>query len=227
MKKIFIMFLFICFINVHADKCTYDQKVELTKLANEIKVDYDEKSKDVHVIDEQYDFIAKDYWLEISIYNIPKDFILEISNDYNDDIIKLYDNSIKDGLYTFKDYDYYKIINYKVDIYNVSTCDKYLVKTITYKKPMYNPNYAYDICKKNEDIPFCNKYVLSNKKIFNMGIGLNEAVNNYKQTNEEKVEKVEKDVWIKKNYKYIIGGVMTVLFIVGVVLYINKRRGEL
>ena len=71
MKKIFLLFIFVSFFNVYADKCTYDQKVELTKLANEIKVDYDEKSKDVHVIDEQYDFITKDYWLEISIYNIP------------------------------------------------------------------------------------------------------------------------------------------------------------
>lgn len=227
MKKIFLLFILVSFINVYADKCTYDQKVELTKLANEIKIDYDEKSKDVHISDEFYEYDTKDVWLELSIYNIPKDFVLEISNDYNKDVISVYGNDIKEGTYTFKDYDYYKIINYSVKVINTSTCDRYTVKTIKYKKPMYNLNYTYDVCKDNEDVPFCNKYITSEKKIYKMGIGLQEAINSYKQTAEEKVENENKKNWFSNNYIYIIGGIVVVGVIAIGVVYINKKRSEI
>lgn len=223
MKKIFLLFIFVSFINVYADKCTYDQKVELTKLANEIKVDYDEKSKDVHVIDEQYDFITKDYWLEISIYNIPKDFILEISNDYNDDIIKVHDNSIKDGLYTFKDYDYYKIINYKVDIYNVSTCDTYKVKSISFRKPMLNPNYYYDVCKSNDDLSICKKYITNSKLVYEAGIGLNDAIKGFRNN---EIQDFDGDSTTKSNNNIyiIVGGVILFIGICGGIYYIIYRK---
>ena len=227
MKRIFVVLLSFCFVNVYADKCTYDQKYELTKLANEIKIDYDEKSKDVHIKDEYYDYKTKDYWLEISIYNIPSDFILEITNDYNKEVINVYKSDIKDGVYRFKDYDYYKIINYSVNVINTSTCDRYTVKTIKYKKPMYNPNWSYDICKENENVPFCNKYILSSKKVYSMGIGLEEAIDNFKKTGDEKVEDNKEGNWFKKNYKYLFIGVFGAVAVGGIIFYINKKRGEI
>lgn len=227
MRKIFIMFLVFGFIDVYADKCTYDQKYELTRFANEIKIDYDENSKDVHIKDEYYDYKTKEYWLELSIYNIPKDFILEITNDYNKEVVNVYTGDINDGVYTFKDYDYSKIINYTVKVINTGTCDRYTVKTIKYKKPMFNPNYTYAICKENENVPFCNKYITSEKKIYNAGIGLEEAINNFKLTNEEKVENIDKKNWFEKNYKYIIIGVLGLSVVGGLVFYINKKRSEI
>lgn len=223
MKKIFILFLLVSFINVYADKCTYDQKVEFTKLANEIKVDYDEKSKDITVNDEIYNYTAKDYWIELSIYNIAKDFILEISNDYNNEVIKVYDNSIKEGVYSFKDYDYYKIINYKIDIYNVNTCDMYKVKSINFRKPMFNPNYYYDACKSNDDLSICKKYITNSKLVYEAGIGLNEAIKGFRNN---EIQDFDGDSTTKSfnNIYIIVGGVILLIGLSGGVYYIIYRK---
>ena len=92
---------------------------------------------------------------------------------------------------------------------------------------MYNLNYTYDVCKENEDIPFCNKYITSEKKVYKMGIGLQEAIISYKQTAEEKVENENKNNWFLNNYIYIVGGIIGIGVVAVGVIYINKKRSEI
>ena len=56
---------------------------------------------------------------------------------------------------------------------------------------------------------------------------LQEAINSYKQTAEEKVENENKKNWFSNNYIYIIGGIVVVGVITIGVVYINKKRSEI
>lgn len=227
MKKLFVLFLFMSFINVYADKCTYDQKVHLKKEVSNIKIDFEEKEKKIQIDNEEYKFETIDNYLELAIYNIPQNFILEITNDINDDKISVFDADVNDGKYIFNDYNYNRIINYKVEIYNTSVCDMHIVKTINYKKPMFNPNYAYDICKENNDIPFCNKLIYTEKKIYKMGVGLNEAINNYRLTNNEKIEDNNEQNWFIDNIGKIITASLFLFLLTFISIFIIRKRGEL
>lgn len=225
MKKFFLIIIFgLSFINVYADKCSYDQKVELSKLANEIKIDYEEKTEDI-VFDEGHGtFNVTNIWLDINLYNISNRLTLKITNDYNSDMIVANSNQVKGGLYSFKDYDYSKIINYKIEIYDSGECDNILVKTKKYKKPMYNMNYNFDICKENSDVSICQKYVLSPKKYYPLGYGLEEEIKNLK--NETKEEKIEEEK--SKSIIYIVaGGVVTLVVIGAVWIVIHRKRSEI
>ena len=97
------------YANFHSNR-NYFQTVEF---ANMYEL-YGYKKLYVGLVDDNNNLIAASLLLLNKIKNYkyayaPRGFLI----DYNDDIIKVHDNSIKDGLYTFKDYDYYKIINYK------------------------------------------------------------------------------------------------------------------
>ena len=65
------------------------------------------------------------------------------------------------------------------------------------------------------------------KKVYKMGIGLQEAIISYKQTAEEKVEKENKNNWFLSNYIYIIGGIAAIGVATVGVVYINKKRSEI
>lgn len=230
LKRIIILLVSLLFVtNVHADKCTYDQKVELAKLANNIKVDYEEINETEHVIDgyNEYDIVIPS--LYINIYNISKEFMLEISNDYNSEQINILSSNFNEGKYSFQDFDINKIINYEIKVYNNSDiCDNYVVKTIKYKKPMINPNYTYDICKENQEISFCSKYITNEKKVYSMGIGLQQAVLNAKKYQNTIIDNTpEKENWFIKNWKYILGGTAGIITLSVALYLINKKRSEL
>lgn len=226
MKYILILIMSLLSMNVYADKCDSQTKSDLLKEANLIKVDYDEKNKIVHVKDEQYDYDSTITSLMISIYNLSNNFNLEISNNLNDDVIYVDKEDFVDGKYTFEDVDYYKIIKYKIEVYSDTSCDRYLIKTITYTKPMYNLNSSYGVCDGNENISYCQKYITNPKLVFSMGIGLEEAINSYKN-GDVTPDDNNKVNFFAKYYPYMIAGIV-VVGIIGVTIYfINKKRSQI
>lgn len=227
MKRLILITLCMLSLNVYADKCDNSTKKELLKEANEIKVDYDEVVEQVHIKDEYYDYMADETSLNISIYNLTDNMQLEISNDYNDSMIFINKDDYKDGKYTFKDLSYLNVIKYKIEVYSNTSCDKYLVKTINYTKPMYNYNYSYQICKDNSDISICQKYVTSDKNKYSMGIGLEEAVEKYKSGEYKNEEEEQGKSFLENNYMYITVGIACLATITGIIVYINKKRSEI
>lgn len=227
---LFILYVF-SFLNVYAD-CDNKVKSNLLKEANQIKVDYEEKSETVHVNAYGDEFDMENYYLNVSLYNLTNNFSLQITNDYNDDNNTIISSYFVDGKYTFKDLNYNTIIKYKIDVYSdVDECDTYLVKTINYTKPMINPNYYYEACQDNDGISICKKYITNSKYIYNMGIGLDEAVNDIKKNGDKNIEEPEeennKNFW-QKYYVYILSGSgIFVVVLTTVLIIINKKRSEI
>lgn len=226
--KMLLILLSLISINVYADKCDSKTKSDLLKSANEIKVDYDEYEKTEEVEEDGEKFTSVDRYLNISIYNLSNEFTLQISNNLNDEMMFVDSSEFKDGKYTFKNETNYKIIKYKIEVYSNVSCDKYLVKTINYTKPMFNPNYYYEVCQSNTDVPYCSKYITNEKYIKKYGIGLEEVVDNYRNgLSFSDDEEEEKSFWEKYYLYIIIGGIVGVGIIAGVVVFINKKRSEL
>ena len=214
-------------LSVYADTCDSKTKSNLLKEANQIKIDYEEKTENIHVKDDMYDYYTDATTLLISIYNLSNNFTLNISNDLDDSLIIANQSDISNGKYTFDDIDYYKIIKYKINVYSNTDCDRYLVKTITYTKPMFNLNSVYTVCDGNENIAYCQKYITNPKLVFSMGVGLKDAIDSYKKGDTVLPGEDEKENFFKKYYIYIIvGGVVCVLG-VGTIWYINKKRSEI
>lgn len=226
MKYILILIMSLLSMNVYADRCDSKTRSDLLKEANLIKADYDEKNEKIHVKDEQYDYETVKTTLVLSIYNLTNNFSLEISNDKNDTIIYVDKENIKDGKYSFDDIDYYSIVKYKFEVYSETSCDRYLIKTINYTKPMYNLNSSYGVCEGNENISYCQKYITNPKLEFSMGVGLKEAIEKYKVT--DNIPDKEDDVnFFLKYYPYIILGVVGVGMICGILFFIQKKRSEI
>lgn len=230
--KYIVLFMFSLFtyLGVYADTCDSETKSSLLKEANAIKIDYEEKSEVVHVNENGEEFDAEKSWLEVSLYNVTNNFSLQISNDYNSDKLTVINSMIKDGKYTFKDYNYNRIIKYKIEVYNNNDCDMYLVKTINYTKPMLNPNYYYQVCEENPGVNICKKFITNSKLIYNMGIGLDEAIKENKGNKsdvDDNGNETKKNFW-QKYYVYIIScGCVLVIAGVGTWIYINKKRSEI
>ena len=223
---IIIISLFTSF-NVYADKCDSKTKSDLLKEANQIKVDYEEKTESVHVKDEMYDYTTDVTTLLVSIYNLTDNFSLEISNDVNDNISFANKKDYSSGKYTFDDIDYYKIINYKIKVYSNTSCDRYLIKNITYTKPMYNSNYNYKICEENSSVPYCQKYITNKKYVFDAGKGLDKAIDDYKNNNNQMPEEIDKESFFEKYKVYIITGGGVIVIATCVIIFIRKKRSEI
>ena len=213
-------------MNVYADKCDSKTKSDLLKEANLIKVDYDENEKTEEVDDGYNKYTAVDRTLDISLYNLTNNFSLEISNDVNDDVIYAESNVFKEGKYTFNE-DAYNIIKYKIKVYSNTSCDRYLIKTINYTKPMYNPNYNYAICVDNSNVPYCQKYIVNKKYIFDAGKGLDEAIDNYNKNGGIISDDENKESFLKKYYIYIIIGSVLITGGVITIVIVNKKRSEI
>lgn len=226
--KMLLILLSLLSVNVYADKCDSKTKSDLLKSANEIKVDYDEYEMTEEVEEDGEKFTSVDRYLNISIYNLSNEFTLQISNDLNDEMMFVDSSEFKDGKYTFKNDTNYKIIKYKIEVYSNTSCDKYLIKTINYTKPMFNPNYFYEVCQSNTDVPYCSKYITNEKYIKKYGVGLNEVVDNYRNgLSFDDEEEKEKSFWEKYYLYIIIGSILGIGTITGIIVFINKKRSEL
>lgn len=223
---IIIISLFTSF-NVYADKCDSKTKSDLLKEANQIKVDYEEIEKTEEVDDGYNKYTAVDRSLDISLYNLTNNFSLEISNDIDDKVIYVKNDKFKEGKYTFNDKTTYKIIKYKISVYSDISCDRYLIKTINYTKPMYNSNYNYKICKDNTGVPYCQKYITNTKYVFDAGKGLNKAIEDYNKNGEILPNDDNKESFLKKYFIYIIIGSVLIAGGVITIVIVNKKRSEI
>lgn len=227
MKYILIIILSLFSLNVSADKCDSKTKSDLLKEANQIKVDYDEIEKTEEVDDGYNKYTAVDRSLDISLYNLTNNFSLEISNDYDDKVIYVESNDIKDGKYTFNDKNMYHVIKYKISVYSNTSCDRYLIKNISYTKPMYNSNYNYKICEENSGVPYCQKYITNKKYIFSSGIELGKVIEDYKNNNNQIPDEIVEESFFKKYLVYIIIGGVVAASGICIAIFIKKKRSEL
>ena len=189
MKKFYLFLLvsIFCWYNVEAATCSTSDLAKLQKEAANVKVNHEIIKETVKVTkytddneptNETIDYLKKSIKLNISnitenifIVQTEKDYLVldNIGNglassaniEYSNKKIINYSDSNK-GIYTFTSDSINHYIDYKFEIYsNLNNCDTFLIKTITYRQPKYNPYSEYEICKENSNIPACQEFISS------------------------------------------------------------------
>ena len=88
---------------------------------------------------------------------------------------------------------------------------------------MLNTNYYYDVCKSNDDLSICKKYITNSKLVYEAGIGLNEAIKGFRNN---EIQDFDGDSTTKSNNNIyiIVGGVILFIGICGGIYYIIYRK---
>ena len=171
MKRIisfFVVLLLVFSPLVHAEettttttsqKCSYTQKYELRKEAENIKAVYDIKKDDN----------GADY-IEITLYNLKENLFISYTVKYQKTKKENYDdkpvtlnhyNFNENGEYVIKDYDNNDIKTYKFSVNDMNGVCGTGLKVITIVKPKYNVYSDLDECRyfDSENYMYCKKWI--------------------------------------------------------------------
>lgn len=216
MKKIFNM-LFVVFVvsffminYVNAD-CSYQEKKDMLNNSKLIETFFD-----VDLFFNKFTF---------NLYNLSDDLYVEIENDYDKNVISLFD--VENNIYKFETFDIENIIKYKVKIYSKNdNCFSELINTKTVIKPIINRFSKEEVCNGIEEYYYC-KSVLT-KKISMNDLEVYKKINEYKKSLEVKEEENKFNFveFLKQNWIYFGIGFLVLIIIISLVI-INKKRGEL
>lgn len=205
-----LSFMFI--INAKAE-CSYKERVELL---NETKNVTAYIEPDV----ENKRFI-------FYLYNLNNNLYAEITNSLNDLKTTVRSTDLKDGYYSFYDYNTDDVVTYVVTFYsNKSNCSGDKLTTTRVKKPIINKYANYTMCKGIEEFYLCstllsNKITLTPQEIYL-------KIESYKEelANRNKKEKFN-ILNFFKSYWYYFAIAFGILIIILTIWFINKKRGEL
>ena len=218
MRKVFaIILLVVTFsaLDVSALSCSSTENLEIKKAANNVQISYDveDNSKVVplKVGNNKTSYTIPSYIYKINIYNIRDDIYVVLSNDVNSVQINVSYEDTKNGVYTYEQYDYTRVYNYKLNIYsNRIMCKGDLAGTKKLTTPMYNPYSEYEYCKTSDE-DFCKKFLIKE-----LDIGSDELfIENIKEINGIKEKKsLLEQIKDNKTLIIIIAGVTILLGLV-------------
>lgn len=225
-KKVFItillsLFLGIGYVNA-AEKCSYSDKAKLNSEAANIKVTYEIGSyneTDIH--------ISSNYYFDISILNLSDDFYMEIANNHDNDVDRIY--SSKDGENHFYWRDIKELTTLTFVVYSTSSskCPGEKIRTIRLSLPKYNEYSDYTLCEGREKSDLCQKFVTF--KDVNVS-QFKEQVEKIKPVDPENPEPEEKTSIIKIildfiiMYKWPFIALVVIVLATIVIISIKKRK---
>lgn len=236
MKKILLSFLLLFCLTLtidqaYADTCSNTRKRELGNAANYVKVDYEVIDKSIERkinagIDETT-IVIPNFHFDISIYNLTEDIYADVVRARDLQTFKVYYKDIKDGIYTFKDYDSSTIDKYTVTIRPANDCLGLTLRTINYTKPKYNAYSEFKYCKNSSSF-YCQKFVTKNLSItstddFLQKIKANSEKNKpVKEEEKEEIAQIIKSNWIL----YVI--IFIIIFIIAImgILIVRKYKKD-
>ena len=164
-RLIIICMLLVTFAAVDANalSCSSTENLELKKISNQIEISYDledlSSKVPLQVGNNKTTYLIPKFVYKINIYNIRDDVYVVLSNDVNNVQIRVDAMNTDKGVYTYEQYDYTKIYNYKLSIYsNRIMCKGDLVGTKKLTTPKYNPYSEYEYCKTSDE-DFCKKFI--------------------------------------------------------------------
>ena len=219
------MFLFI--FNVKAE-CSYQERKTLLDESKKVDIFITLKTKKEmqDVINnetgatEQIE-IDSDYFV-FNIANLSKNIYIKVYNSQNPiEYFYVFDYSLKDGIYSFEEYDTMNLIKYNFEFYsNKENCLGYEINKKTIIKPKYNSYSDLDLCKndKTASHEYCKKYIdknYNNSKIYN-------TLQSLVSKNTEIIEKEPNIIQRLDNYWYLI--VLGILIIITITIILIKRR---
>ena len=213
LKLILLVILVVFGINkVRAAECSYKDQALLNKEASNVKITY-------QLIEDE-----EEEYLQILITNLNEHLTLEISNDYNDEIMNFSISDAKEGVISFKNIALYKMVTYKINIYGAyNSCSRNLIMTKNISIPYFNIFYDGSVCKNIPDYTYCQKLVKTNMSAEDMAKKINDY---YQKQVEPKEEKKEvKTSWVKI-VLLIVLGIFGLVLVALIVLIGIKRRNK-
>ena len=229
-----IIVSFIFCQNVYAE-CSYQERKELLNATKNVEININSAIKEIeHEIinpnnDELETTKVKVNYFQLQLTGITDEFFAIITNNYNDEEEVVNSLVSKDGIYTKNIDNVSDIYTYTITFYSENdNCYAEKITNKKVKKPKENPIYFYSICSNEEvmDNKYCSKFIDSefNKSEEEIIKYLNSLIDK----EEEKVteEKVNITKTLKK-YWYIPVIVFGFVIIVLIIIFVNKKRGEL
>ncbi|MBQ9834226.1 MAG: hypothetical protein IJO33_03440 [Bacilli bacterium] len=240
-KKVVVMLAgILALINLNvanaASACSYEQQVELGKVASSVKAVYEEASEKVdpslyaptnETVGEVV--LYRDYF-KIIFTNITKDIYVKVMNDYNEEVKFIRYKDTTDGMYTLNWYNLDDVVNFTYEVYSSDETDcrneKYFTNYLI--TPMYNEFHDKIICEGITDYLPCQKYITVKMKYSEQF----EKINEYLEVGKkEEKEKEENKKWyeiigdfIKEHKVAFIAG-SSIIVIAGVaIVVVNIRR---
>lgn len=240
MKKIGVVFLILgCFIsNVKAASlCNYEEQVELSKSATNIKMTYEEaegiRKEGTYYPPEGVDldtYVAKYDYFKLKFVNINENVYVKLENSTNDEIKYIKYEDTDEGIFVIDWEDLTKVTSFSYTIYSSdeTRCPNEELKKGVMTVPMYNRYHGNERCTNYPEHDFCQKYVpfdLSGELFYETMESYVLKENNKKDDNVKDTNKNNITDFIKKN-KYTLGIGLSSLIVGGVAagIILAKRR---
>lgn len=242
-KRIYVLLfllgvLFTTGTSVKASTCTDDRIIQLSSLANDVKVSYQEYDKlideyDSEVLvgdDEGSSFVKHTYpAYYLTIYNLPDDLnVSVIRNDDKKDIVVYAKDKDKDGVIYIDTGIAGKVKMFTVKIRsNDSSCKNEVVKAVAVSTPMYNEFSTFESCQEYPEFELCKKYT----SVDYSEITMPEFTKKLEEYKEKKIEEEKKQKSIFYNigkflstYKWYIIIPIVIIGVALIVIYIIRRK---
>lgn len=217
-KLLITLIAFFSFISISkAVNCSYQEQAKLNNEVANIKTNYEIKER---ILDKsEYsppdgadeDYVAKTDYIVVNILNITKNTYVEVSNDYNSDVLKYNYNDTKNGNVSFDWYNINEVVKFTIKVYASSAtgCEGSSLKTLYLTLPRYNDYSNYTICNSIPDYYLCQRYVTYDEISYDsFYTRVNKEVSKIEKQEEIKNKKWYEKTWdfIKDNKWYFIGG---------------------
>lgn len=191
---IFLISMF-SFVNVTFAECSYNENVNLSSYASNIKIGYD------------YTQSGSLISYTIEIFNLIPELRIEINNSYNKEVIEFgYIRGNTNFIFNISDEE----ITHTFKIFaNSSNCSNVLLRTINFVTPKFNKYSLRPECINNPDFDLCQKF---NPKNITDEVFLN-SFNNY--INKTENNKDKKPIIVYETFNEFI---TNNLLIIGIIL---------
>ena len=163
---IFVLSLFIT-VGVKASTCSNERVLELSALANDVNISYQEYDKQVDEFEsetfaEEEDALIKSTYpaYYLTIYNLPEDLNVSIIRDDTKKNVVAYASDKEEDGVLYVDTGYaakVKLFTVKIRS-NDSNCQNEVLKTVAVTTPKYNKFSQYNSCQENPDFDLCKQF---------------------------------------------------------------------
>ena len=241
MKVRYVLFVLAAFLMVNSrmlalSTCTMERTSELTSLAQNVNVDYEEykneRGKETYPDLDEGETVTEPGFA-IRIYNVPEDLNVKIKrngmkeekelykSDANEEGILVYDTGFPD-----------KVKNYTITIRSDdSNCQNEVLRKISITIPALNYYYDYEVCRSNPEYYLCQEYVSVDLNGMTTDKFIKQVEEYQEQKNKQQEEESKFGYKLLAFIKRYIGLFMTII-ILGVGVYVvirirNKQRSKM
>ena len=233
-----LLFLFCMCITqgVNASTCSDKRVLELSSLANNVNVSYQQYDKLVDEYDSETfagedDTIVKSTFpaFYLTIYNLPSELNVSIiRNDTTKNLVFYATDKEQDGI-VYVDTGFagkVKLFTVKIRS-NDSSCKNEVLKTVAVTTPMYNKFSKYESCIENPDFNLCQQFTTTDYSDITSS-QFNEKLNEYKEKKAEEERRQNSLIYkvgkFLSTYKWYIVIPAVIIGVALIVIYIIRRK---